>query len=141
MFYIWLYVGYEMEIKMQWIFLSEQHCCDFLMDIVSNACEAYVDVAFYPSQQLKAVLQSGKKLHKEKGGLYLHSEASNPAATSSEEKKLKMCQGIMTKKWSVVMVLPRGSITVVSMWCQARRNWFYQNAIYQVKAEDYRNQR
>ncbi|XP_065094567.1 uncharacterized protein LOC135715082 [Ochlerotatus camptorhynchus] len=64
---------------------------DFLMDIVSDACEANVDIDFKPSYQSKSGPSSWKKTPKEKGALYCHNEANGPGPSSNDRKRLKPC--------------------------------------------------
>lgn len=64
---------------------------DFLMDIVVDACEANIDVEIISLHQSKKFSLSGKK-PKEKGGLYSHSEATNPASAIGEEKRWRPCK-------------------------------------------------
>ncbi|XP_062553708.1 uncharacterized protein LOC134218650 [Armigeres subalbatus] len=68
---------------------------DFLMDIVADACEANVDVEFKPSHPLKGAPQAGKRRSKERGGLYLHSEASSSNVTANERllRPCNYCRG------------------------------------------------
>ncbi|XP_062711976.1 uncharacterized protein LOC115267455 [Aedes albopictus] len=85
--------------KREWVHYRRGHgettlrtLTDFLMDIVADACEANVDVEFVPSPPSKGIAPSRKKMPKEKGGLYSHSEASASAANAGEEKVLKPCK-------------------------------------------------
>ncbi|XP_062539013.1 uncharacterized protein LOC134207307 [Armigeres subalbatus] len=65
------------------------------MDIVADACEANVDVEFKPSHPLKGVPHARKRRSKERGGLYLHSEASSSNVTANERllRPCNYCRG------------------------------------------------